>query len=550
MALQLPAMPNFNVQTPDILGAQQKMLELRALQGNIDMQPLQKQAAQQSIQAQQGSMQAQQLANQEAQAKLQSQQAMVKAWSDPQISSSVAGNGADVTPAVGFAPGFDPNKMIKTLVSKGVLPQDAMAQASSFLELSKNLSLKTKDDLSNYKEAHQELGNLIGPISELIDNGKLEEASPALEAAKQKVASGAIPGLDPQDAQLFQQADVMHLKAISNLLNLGGQLATFHKGQMDAAAAGSEAAIKKMELAEKGSPLTKMENDPSILAGDKLPASMAYLQGKVGDPDPSVSVRAKRLLSTAELSQKNQLAIEAAKKATDQAILDGDPAAAAKLLVEGTVAPSQLISSRKPEFAQKAFSTAAQLQPGWDARKAEADFKVASSPAQVSFFGSAKSLTDKGGTLDQLAAAGKDIPDNQIPIFNTVADALKASTGSGPVAKYAAISLGVADDYAKVMGGGQGSDTSREQALRLISAKQSPEQRAASIEGIRGAVDSQTNSRIGKNTVLQKMYGSAPATSGVGGGSASFSITAPNNKTYTFKDQDSLDSFKKRAGIQ
>jgi hypothetical protein len=94
-----------------------------------------------------------------------------------------------------------------------------------------------------------------------------------------------------------------------------------------------------------------------------------------------------------------------------------------------------------------------------------------------------------------------------------VADAIKASTGSGPIAKYAALTLGVADDYSKVMGGGQGSDTSRSQALNLIAAKQSPEQRDASIEGIRGAVSSQTNSRIGANPVLRKMYGGeAPQT--------------------------------------
>src|SRR5262249_51198823 len=92
-------------------------------------------------------------------------------------------------------------------------------------------------------------------------------------------------------------------------------------------------------------------------------------------------------------------------------------------------------------------------------------------------------------------------------VFNSVADALKVSTGSGPIAKYAAIALGVADDYSKVMGGGQGSDTSRTQALQLISASQSPDQRAASLQGIRGSVLSQTNSRIGNNAVLQKMYG-------------------------------------------
>jgi hypothetical protein len=67
------------------------------------------------------------------------------------------------------------------------------------------------------------------------------------------------------------------------------------------------------------------------------------------------------------------------------------------------------------------------------------------------------------------------------------------------------------------MGGGQGSDTSRLQALKLAPANASPEARAAAIEGIRGAVSSQTNSRIGNNPVLQKMYGGNVST---GGGAA------------------------------
>jgi hypothetical protein len=239
-----------------------------------------------------------------------------------------------------------------------------------------------------------------------------------------------------------------------------------------------------------------------------------------------------------EIPAKLQLSVM--EKKAQEAISDGDPNMAAKLLIDGTVAPSQLISSRKPAFAQQAFTAAANMQPGWNATKADADFKVASSPAQVAFFGSAKSLTDKGGTLDQLAAAGKDIPDNQFPVFNSVADAVKASTGSGPVAKYAALALGVADDYSKVMGGGQGSDTSRTQALNLIAAKQSPEQRAASIEGIRGAVGSQTTSRIGKNPVLQKMYGSSVP--GAGGNQAAPSATGPNGHKIVVKDGKWVDA--------
>ena len=60
------------------------------------------------------------------------------------------------------------------------------------------------------------------------------------------------------------------------------------------------------------------------------------------------------------------------------------------------------------------------------------------------------------------------------------------------------------------MGGGR-SDTSRVQALNLIGAKQSPEQKQASLEGIRGAVNSQKNSRIGSNRILQQMYGDGAA---------------------------------------
>jgi hypothetical protein len=201
-----------------------------------------------------------------------------------------------------------------------------------------------------------------------------------------------------------------------------------------------------------------------------------------------------------------------------------------------------------PEFIASTLAAAHQLSGGqYNAQQADAAFDVAKSPANVAFFGSAKSLTDKGGTLDQLAEVAKTIPQNQIPAFNSIADWEKAATGNGPIAKYASLALGVADDYSKVMGGGQGSDSSRMAALNLVAAKQSPEQKVSSLEGIRGAVTSQMSSRIGNNPVLQRMYGSGtPAASGGQG----LTVTAPNGKVYTFKDQQSANTFKQQAGIQ
>jgi hypothetical protein len=413
--------------------------------------------------------------------------------------------------ANGNVTGYDTEGFLNEAAGKQVNPNTLNEMRLRYADTVSKMASADEQVRTNEQAKNKAMFETLESVRGIQDpqqrQSALQQALPSLQ--RQGVDTSQLQGNVPLDDASLDHYEArlgMHAQSIAD----ANKLSETVKNNADAQ-------LKNMEAREKGSPLIKMENDPTMFAGDKLPASMAYLQGKVNDPDPVTASRAARLLSTAQVAQKTQLAMDASKKATDQAIQDGDPNAAAKLLVDGTVAPSQIISSRKPEFAQKAFTAAAQMQQGWDARKAEADFKVASSPAQVAFFGSAKSLTDKGGTLDQLKAAGDDIPGGKIPIFNSIADAIKASTGSGPIAKYASIALGVADDYSKVMGGGQGSDTSRTQALQLISAKQSPDQRAASIEGIRGAVGSQTNSRIGNNAVMQKMYGGSGTNTGNGG---------------------------------
>lgn len=210
-----------------------------------------------------------------------------------------------------------------------------------------------------------------------------------------------------------------------------------------------------------------------------------------------------------ELRNKGaELAIQRQRLAIEQ----GDPVAAATLLVNGDATLSELKArGSTPAMIVNTLAAAKKIDPNFNAQRADAEFSVAKSPANVGFFGSAKSLTDKGGTLDQLAQAAKDIPGGQIPVFNTIADAEKAAIGSGPIAKYASLLVGVSDDYSKVMGGGTGSDSSRAQALKLVPADASPEARAAAIEGIRGAVGSQINSRIGNNRTLSRMYGTPGA---------------------------------------
>jgi hypothetical protein len=236
--------------------------------------------------------------------------------------------------------------------------------------------------------------------------------------------------------------------------------------------------------------------------------------------------------------RKATLPFDLAKTKAEEAIKDGDPNAAAQLLVNGDVAPSQIISSRKPAFAQQAFSAAKQLDPNWNSQTAEAYYKTASSPTNVTFFGSAKSLTDQGGTLDQLQQAYNKLPNGRIPALNKFSDWAAAASGSGATAAFAQTAIGVADDYSKVMGGGQGSDTSRDQVLESFARSGSGAQMAGAIGAARQAVDSQMSSRIGQNPVMRRMYGSGLL----------IHVTDPKGTDQVFRTQQQADAYRKAIG--
>lgn len=204
---------------------------------------------------------------------------------------------------------------------------------------------------------------------------------------------------------------------------------------------------------------------------------------------------------------KAQQPFKEAQARMEQSVKDGDPTSAGKMLSDGDVAPSQIISTRNPEFAQKAFAAAKANDPNYNPQRAEGEFKVANSPTNLGFFGSAKSLTDPKGTLDQLEAAYHKLPNGQIPKLNSLADWKAAAKGEGSTAGFAQTAVAVADDYAKVMGGGQGSDSAREEILKSFAMSSSPKQMEASIEAARAGVGSQMNSRIGDNKAMSRMYG-------------------------------------------
>lgn len=398
----------------------------------------------------------------------------------------------------------DPIQVGRSLAQKGVSGSGIMKVQQGILAQRQTLATLTKDQLANQQTVSDNLANGINGIVGQTDPQKRAAALvPLIQTAAQNNL------IQPQAAQQLLQ----NPQAVTD-----DQLKQFQHGLTVSAAFTTAAARQQASQTAADKLKAEMNPQSSLYAPSQASVALGTAPGAAQIQQNAVQQAAKKAGAEESARMPGEMALAAQRQALSQ----GDPKMAGHLLVTGQATLSELKArGSTPDFIAKSLYSAHQEDPNYNAIAAEAQFNVAKSQANTGFFGSAGSLVSKGGTLDQLAEAAKDIPQNQIPVFNTIADAEKAATGSGPVAKYASLLVGVADDYSKVMGGGVGSDSSRAQALHLVPTNASPEARAAAIEGIRGAVSSQMESRIGANPTMQRMYGSQlpPKPSGVGVGS-------------------------------
>lgn len=224
MAFELPGMPNFNPQIPqqpDFLSKLAAVTSLKNMMGQQQLLPMEVQEAR--ARAQQADIQTTMQQNQ-----LASQQAMIKAWSDPDFLKSItSGDAADSS-----GMGFDPDAMTKQLISKGVLPQDAIKMTQSFVDRSAKIADIHKANAqageaesAQFTKAHEELANRLSPILDM----KPAEAQQALDRLKYSLLKNPIPGLDRQDAALVNSADLAHLPAMVNMLGLDASISKYHQ---------------------------------------------------------------------------------------------------------------------------------------------------------------------------------------------------------------------------------------------------------------------------------------------------------------------------------
>jgi hypothetical protein len=539
--IHLPQLAVQPEQAPDPLSQYSKLQSIQALSA----QRQQQQALMPGqLQMQQQQLEAGLLENKQRQVDVQDQQTMRdQAPNFVQKDSS------------GKVTGFDSDGYYNSLLANAVSPGKVAAARTQQATMVKTMadageaSLKLQDAKND--NAYQILegvrsiakspmagpNTVQGAYTDAV--GKLQQLGVDTSKFPQQYAQVGEGGLQQYEAQIG-----LH----KQIVNDAKEQAVTGKDQADARNANAQASIKELET--KGlqgiTPdyISKVAHDPvtknmamaALQRGDVMGAQNALKAGFESALGTQKDINVATSEATSPAIQNAKVQLAARTKQADQVITQGGPVAAGKLLADGSLTLSELKSrGTTPDFIVQATNAAKQITPAYNPQRAEAELNVAKSPANLAFFGSAKSLTDPGGTLDQLKAAGKDIPDGKFPAWNSMADIYKAQTGSGPIAHYAATLIGVADDYAKVTGGGQGTEGMQKFIMSLAPAKASPEARDGAIDGFRGSVNSQVASRIGSNAVLKNMYGQNLPTNQAGNAAATPSgmvtMKAPNGMT-------------------
>lgn len=342
----------------------------------------------------------------------------------------------------------------------------------------------------------QTLQSQIDMAKSVLPNG---ENDPAVKVAQGQLAV-LKKGATINGADFYNLNNNMVASLMSRVENQR-QIGAFQKDQAEA--------VKAKQAAD---PLFKLENEPGELSGEKSSAAIPQLQSKLTDPNtaPADKIRASRLLAVAQSAHARYLQDVTAKENASQQAKQGDPKGAAPLLASGDLTLADLKTrGMTPKYITDVIAETKKLDPKYNPADEMAAESVAKSPTQVQFFGSANSLIAKGGTLDQVVDAGSKLPDHKLPLFNKLADAQNYATGHPEVAAYMQTALGAADDYAKVLGGGTGTEGMQMHILNAMNASQNQQQRTAVVSAMKNAVNSQVTERIGTNKFLMRRYGYA-----------------------------------------
>jgi hypothetical protein len=179
-------------------------------------------------------------------------------------------------------------------------------------------------------------------------------------------------------------------------------------------------------------------------------------------------------------------------------------------LVEGRMDPSQL-SKRSADYNQKlqdanAYSLQKYGKP-FDIAQATTDYKQANNPQVQNMLKMVAAMSAPNGELAIAVNASKALPQLNSSLANKVFNIAETQFGSDAVTNFHTAMIGFSDLYAKVMGGGVGTDALRQSAMDVLKDGYSHGQLAGSIKVLQQQIEARKSQMIGENPYLRKQFG-------------------------------------------
>jgi hypothetical protein len=501
-SIPLPALAVKTPQQPDLLQQYGNLLALRNMQ---QQSQIQQQEAPYRMQALKQNAEAGKIALEEHQQQLAQQKAFGTYMSDPSVANKTLGGAADA------------------LARQGIIsPQTYTTWKKADLDQRSTLATTTDTELKNMLAAHTATQQLYNNVM------NLPEDQFALNWPSIAQQYDAIPGnnkkpLDPNHPMTKEQ-----LKQFGPLISMQE---SYLNSEIEKRKAATAQQTAEADLEQKKQ---NLQFGPSGPAAD---SKYRFLQTKLASKQPISSAdqawmkgyEKQKLLVPATTAN---IRVEGYGQTKEYPVFDH------KTGLTVMVTPTEI--NRASDAEPGRYSPASYTPESIGAKDATNYFINGKGGQQLTAFNTAISHLQ---TFKELA---KDLNNGDIRIVNAAKQRWAEETGNPAPVNYAAAVNALSGEVAAALKTSGATDQEIDKASSSFS-------RAQSLPQALGVADTYMTLLQGKNKNLKKQYDAGmqgkPAFDN-GSSSGGVSVTTPNGKVYLFKDQQSADAFKQKAGIQ
>jgi hypothetical protein len=474
--------------------------------------------------------------------------------------------------------GKDMNALPGLMIKHGASANAVFSMKNGVLDYASKQSTKAKTDLENDKALHDEVAGALSPGTDpkqvsdadlpnwirstgksLLDGGKID---PQHEATVEQLAQ-----LPPEQAR--QQLEVAR-KGFMAQSQINDELAKKAEAGMNDAKSKLDAAQAEAANYKEDPNLglidlrTKQPVSPNALAplgpgeaevlgkkpGDMVPLKLKNTANEIVNRGIHVtSANGRQIMVDGQGNTIKDLGTAPAvvnfnMQGGNQQYSPDDPDV--QKVAKGAMKIGDVMTPRTPLPARRAFLAAVlQANPDFDSRSYDVEKGVM---REFTSGDAAKNLTAFNTAIEhatQLQGAADALGNGDTRALNKIGNSLGYQFGSDKTTNFNVIKNALSGEISKVFKGGQATDAEIREVQQPFDAANSPEQ-------LKGAIKNAISLMNSKRDALKQQYqqGSQGKPNFGGESGSGFSVKAPNGKTYSFKDQQSLDAFKQKAGIQ